>query len=302
MGWVALTEEEKIRFEDYLIKRLKANMDKENLTDQAMVYAVENGGKRMRPMLLLATIASFSGQIDKGYPTAAALELIHSYSLIHDDLPAMDDDALRRGKPATHIAFGEAVAILAGDGLLTKAFELITEGDIASALKLELSKLLAVQAGHAGMVAGQSKDLAAEQEAISLEELAFLHRQKTGALIAFAVVAGAKIAEASEQQIATLEQFAYSFGLAYQIRDDILDITADEETLGKPVASDEKSDKSTYPALLGLAGAYEALDKSLTEAERLLDEVAVLAQDKGKSFDGDMLKRAVKFLELASND
>lgn len=299
MSWMALTNEDKGIFENYLRTHLKKNMDREGMVNQGMAYAIENGGKRIRPMLLLATIKSFGGDMQKGYPAAAAVEMIHSYSLIHDDLPAMDDDDLRRGKPATHIAFGEAIGILAGDGLLTKAFEMITEGELSAELKLELSKMLALQAGHSGMISGQVQDIAAEEKQISLDELVYLHRKKTGALIAFAVVAGAKIVGANERQTVLLEQFAYSFGLAYQIRDDILDVTSDEETLGKPVGSDEAHGKSTYPSILGLDEAYVKLQETLDEASDLLQSVKTLNEENDSlEFDPALLETVAHAMEL----
>lgn len=299
MSWMALTDKDKENFEIYLRTNLKKNMDRESMVNQGMAYAIENGGKRVRPMLLLATIKSYGSDMEKGYPAASALEMIHSYSLIHDDLPAMDDDDLRRGKPATHIAFGEAIGILAGDGLLTKAFETIAEGDLSAELKLELSKMLAIQAGHSGMIAGQVQDIVAEGNQVSLDELMVLHRKKTGALIAFAVVAGAKIAGANERQTVLLEQYAYSFGLAYQIRDDILDVTSDEETLGKPVGSDEAHGKSTYPSILGLDEAYVKLQETLDEASDLLQSVAKLNDEADTlEFDPALLERVARAMEL----
>ncbi|MGF3103597.1 polyprenyl synthetase family protein [Rossellomorea sp. DUT-2] len=253
----------------------------------AMIYSLQAGGKRIRPILLLATIKAFNKDPLLGLNTASALEMIHTYSLIHDDLPAMDDDDLRRGKPTNHKIFGEAMAILAGDGLLTFSFQLIAEdNDLTSDMKIRLIGLLAKCAGPQGMVGGQVADIEGENKQLSVTELEGIHEHKTGKLLIFSVLAGGIVSEASEEELELLEKFAYHIGLAFQIQDDILDIEGSEEMIGKPVGSDESKLKSTYPSLLTMAGAKEKLHYHLNEAlaslkqmpidTRLLTEIAQL--------------------------
>jgi geranylgeranyl diphosphate synthase, type II len=234
---------------------------------KAMIYSLEAGGKRIRPVLLLAVIEGFKKDPELGMKTAAALEMIHTYSLIHDDLPSMDDDDLRRGKPTNHKVFGEAMAILAGDGLLTHSFGLIAEDPlITSDQKVKLIRLLAYCSGPEGMVGGQVADIEGENKKLSVEELETIHVHKTGKLLIFSVLAGAVIAGASEEEQARLESFAYHIGLAFQIQDDILDIEGTEELIGKRTGSDESKQKSTYPGLLTIDGAKKKLKFHLDEA------------------------------------
>ncbi|MCE0557830.1 (2E,6E)-farnesyl diphosphate synthase [Motilimonas sp. E26] len=227
---------------------------------QAMIYGTMQGGKRIRPFLVYATGNIFNIAPEKLDKLAAAIECIHAYSLIHDDLPAMDDDELRRGQPTCHIAFDEATAILAGDALQTLAFELIAEVDenFTPAQQLAMVRVLANASGLSGMCGGQALDLEAENKKIDLAALERIHSGKTGALIRAAVTLGAlSYADVTQQELALLDQFAQAIGLAFQVQDDILDITSDTQTLGKPQGSDQALNKSTYPALLGLAGAKE---------------------------------------------
>lgn len=200
--------------------------------------------------------------------------MIHTYSLIHDDLPAMDDDDLRRGKPTNHKVFGEALAILAGDGLLTGAFQLVSETTLSPTENVLLIQLLAKAAGIGGMVAGQAGDMAAEKHHVALNELKAIHRGKTGALLTYAFVAGGILANQTEYVIELLEQLGGHIGLAFQIRDDLLDVVSTTEELGKQVGQDEKSEKSTYPALLGLEGAQKALVEELEQAELVIRQLA----------------------------
>ncbi len=223
---------------------------------ESMLYSIEAGGKRMRPILVLASFKSYGEEIEKALSTAIALEMIHTYSLIHDDLPSMDNDDLRRGKPTNHIKFDEATAILAGDALLTYSFEIIAKDPLLTdTQKVKILQLLAESSGPKGMVAGQFLDMKAENKAITLEELEKIHTLKTGALLRFAVLSGAQIANASENQLKHLDEFVYYLGLVFQVQDDILDIIGDPNKLGKPTGSDVENEKSTYPALLGLEGA-----------------------------------------------
>lgn len=242
----------------------------------SMHYSLEAGGKRIRPLLLLGTLRSFGKDESIGLPTACAIEMIHTYSLVHDDLPSMDDDDLRRGKPTNHKVFGEAIAILAGDGLLTYSFQVITESlknEISAEKKLMLVTELAKAAGPEGMVGGQVADMEGEGSVLNLEELEYIHRHKTGKLLAYSVIAGAILADATNEQLDKLTQFAHHLGLAFQIRDDILDIEGSEAVIGKPVGSDTGNDKNTYPALLSLEGAKEKLTFHIDEAKRFLYSV-----------------------------
>ncbi len=243
---------------------------------EAMVYSLEAGGKRIRPVLLLAVIEGFKKDPELGLKTAAALEMIHTYSLIHDDLPSMDDDDLRRGKPTNHKVFGEAMAILAGDGLLTHSFGLIAEDPlITSDQKVKLIGLLAQSAGPEGMVGGQVADIEGENKKLSVEELETIHVHKTGKLLIFSVLAGAVIAGASVEEQARLERFAHHIGLAFQIQDDILDIEGEEELIGKRTGSDESKQKSTYPGLLTIDGSKKKLQFHLDEALISLDGLSM---------------------------
>lgn len=240
----------------------------------AMVYSLKAGGKRIRPILLLATIHSFGKTMKKGLDVACALEMIHTYSLIHDDLPAMDDDDLRRGHPTNHTVFGEANAILAGDALLTYSMELIAKTPhISPHTKLLLIQEITKAAGPEGMVGGQVADLEGENKQLTLDDLLYIHHNKTGALLTASIVSGAIIAEASEQNIIYLRTFAKELGLLFQIRDDILDIEGDAQTIGKPIGSDNGNNKSTYPSLLGLHGAKEKLKQHKIKALEYLYKV-----------------------------
>lgn len=252
---------------------------KQNSTDQhlleSMLYSVTAGGKRMRPLLLLATIKLLQKEIsEEAYQVAAALEMVHTYSLIHDDLPAMDDDDLRRGMPTNHKKFGEALAILAGDALLTAAFQLLSETALSAEKRVRLVQLFATASGPAGMIAGQVADIEGENKMLTSKQLAAIHRDKTGKLIICAVVAGALIANATKEETELLEQFAKHFGLAFQIKDDLLDVVGDEREIGKKTGMDAALQKSTYPALLGIEGTKKALETECQAAENALKRLA----------------------------
>lgn len=223
----------------------------------AMRYSLFNGGKRVRPTLAYAAALAVQPDIDLALidPIAAALEALHSYSLVHDDLPAMDNDELRRGKPTCHIAFTEANAILAGDGLQTLAFELLTRTALDSDTQIQLVRALAQSSGVDGMVLGQAIDLAAVDHQVDLAHLETMHRHKTGALIRASVAMGAIGAGADAQQRAALDQYASALGLAFQVQDDILDVVGDTTTLGKQQGADVARNKPTYVSLLGLTAA-----------------------------------------------
>ncbi len=228
---------------------------------EAMRYSVMAGGKRLRPVLVLAAAEAVGGSQSEAMPAACALEFIHTYSLIHDDLPAMDDDDLRRGRPTCHIAFGEAMAILAGDGLLTFAFEVLAgmaaQGKMEPSKSAQVISTLAKAAGINGMVGGQAADVLMENMEINAEQLSFIHEHKTGALIKASVEIGGIIGGASREGLDALSRYGAALGLAFQIVDDLLDIEGDEEVLGKPVGSDIEKRKATYPALFGMEESRE---------------------------------------------
>lgn len=243
---------------------------------EAMGYSLFNGGKRVRPILVYAAAEALGKPADAGLDTiAGALECIHAYSLSHDDLPAMDDDDLRRGRPSCHIAFNEATAILAGDALQALAFQWLTEeAELDPALRLTLIGCLANASGMQGMVLGQAIDLGATNQLLNLEHLERMHHCKTGALIRASVVMGALASNASSAQLAALETYAHALGLAFQVQDDILDVTADTSTLGKHQGADLRRNKPTYVSLLGLEGARAKADALCQEA---LDAIATFA-------------------------
>ncbi|WP_459499517.1 polyprenyl synthetase family protein [Bacillus sp. C1] len=241
-----------------------------NVLREAMIYSLEAGGKRLRPLLLFATLQAFGKGRELGIGAACALEMIHTYSLIHDDLPSMDDDDLRRGKPTNHKVFGEAMAVLAGDGLLTYAFQVVTEHnhqDVSAETKLRLALELAKAAGPEGMVAGQVADMEAEGKQLTLNELEYIHKHKTGRLLEYAVLAGSLLAGATIEQEERLLAFAKYIGLAFQIRDDILDVEGTEEEIGKPIGSDASNEKSTYTTLFTIDEAKCILDETIAKAK-----------------------------------
>ena len=243
---------------------------------EAMKYGLLLGGKRIRPFLVYATGEMLGADHNQLDYAAAAIEAIHAYSLIHDDLPAMDNDSLRRGKPTCHIAFDEATAILAGDALQAFAFEILTQApSLQAEQKLRLVQALSQGAGAQGMCFGQSLDLLAENKAISLDELALIHRNKTGALIIAALKMGFICSPHFEntQLEQQLVQYAQAIGLAFQVQDDILDIESDSETLGKTAGADVMADKSTYPKLLGLQGAKAKALQLHQEAMSALEKI-----------------------------
>lgn len=237
---------------------------------QAMHYSLFVGGKRLRPILCLAAAEAVGGDPTEALPVACALEMIHTYSLIHDDLPAMDDDDLRRGQPTCHKKFDEATAILAGDGLLTEAFRILAGAALQfqgrEAVLLEIAELLGQAAGYQGMVGGQMLDLMAEGRKISLKELETVHRLKTGALLTAATRAGALVGGGSRVEVAALTSYGERFGLTFQITDDLLDVEGTTEEIGKPAGSDEQRQKATYPALLGLEASRQWAQRLVAEA------------------------------------
>ncbi len=230
----------------------------------AMEYSLLAGGKRIRPLLVLESCRLCGGDVDRALPFACAIEMVHTYSLIHDDLPAMDDDDLRRGRPTSHKVFGEANAILAGDGLLTGAFEMLATADLPPAQIVSAVRCLAGAAGHLGMIGGQVLDLAGENTPQTLEQLTLTQSLKTGALIAAACQLGCIAAGGTEDQCDALERYAMAVGRAFQIRDDMLDVISTDAELGKPIGSDLEQNKTTFVTLLGL-DACDRLVNELTQ-------------------------------------
>ena len=238
---------------------------------EAMRYAVLDGGKRLRPLLVLAAADAAGGLPEAALRAACAVELIHAYSLVHDDMPCMDNDVLRRGKPTVHVQFGEAQALLAGDALQALAFGLLTPEDgVPPATQALLCRLLARAAGADGMAGGQAIDLASVGVALTEDELRQMHRLKTGALLQASVVMGAACGAASPAALAALTQYGAALGLAFQVVDDILDVTADSATLGKTAGKDAAADKPTYVSLLGLDRARAYAEELLADAHAAL--------------------------------
>ncbi|SHF65642.1 (2E,6E)-farnesyl diphosphate synthase [Vibrio gazogenes] len=258
---------------------------------EAMRYGLLLGGKRIRPYLVYITGLMLGCQPEELDTPASAIECIHAYSLIHDDLPAMDDDALRRGQPTCHIRFNEATAILTGDALQTLAFTILAEGSLAEhaePYRIKMIQALTNASGAMGMCMGQALDLEAERRQVTLSELETIHRHKTGALIRCAVRLGALSAGEKGQSILPyLERYADAVGLAFQVQDDILDIIGDTQTLGKPQGSDSKHHKSTYPSLLGLDGAEQKTQSLLDEAIQALASIP---------YNTDLLKQFAQYV------
>ncbi|MGG3924628.1 polyprenyl synthetase family protein [Metabacillus fastidiosus] len=247
---------------------------------ESMLYSLNAGGKRLRPILVLATLHAYGKKEELGIAVGCAIEMLHTYSLIHDDLPCMDDDDLRRGKPTNHKVFGEALAVLAGDGLLTQCFSIIVNEknpEVTAEMKIRLISEFVKAAGPEGMVGGQVLDMEAETKTLTLPELEYVHENKTAKLLMFSIIAGAILADASESDIQYLRTFAFHLGIAFQIRDDILDIEGNEELIGKRVGSDSSNEKTTYPSLLTMSGAKEKLAEHIAEAKSALGNVTANA-------------------------
>ncbi len=248
---------------------------------KAMRYSIFAGGKRLRPILTIAAAEAVGGDYRKVIPTACAIELIHTYSLIHDDLPSLDNDDYRRGQLTNHKVFGEDMAILAGDALLTHAFFLINknvEQGIDPKLVLRVATEVANASGSYGMIGGQVVDLESENKQIGLETLNYIHRKKTGALFSVSLRAGAILCGAAEEKVDNLTVFAENFGLAFQITDDILDVIGDSAVLGKPVGSDIKNNKATYPSLFGIEKSQQMAEEAISNAIDHLEDFGRNAQ------------------------
>lgn len=275
MSDLAFMKSYKGLFEDYMQKQMALyKQDYYYRLAEAMQYSLFAGGKRLRPILCLCACQSCGGKTEEALPAALALEAIHTYSLIHDDLPGMDNDDLRRGNPTNHKVFGEALAILAGDGLQCMAFEILSNyGEKEPQKALAMMKILSKRAGASGMCAGQAADIMAEKEEVDAQKLNYIHNHKTGDLITGALLMGAAAAGADEKQKSALEEYGYHLGLAFQITDDILDVTGDEAKLGKPIGSDDKNHKLTFPALYGLNEAKEMAKQAVEKAKEALKDL-----------------------------
>ncbi len=266
------------RVDTTLANLLPVSTGPDRVLAEAMRYAVLGGGKRLRPLVVLASCTACGGCADDALEPAAALELIHAYSLAHDDLPAMDDDDLRRGKPTLHRVFGEAAAILAGDALLTLAFEVLARAPAGTAwahARAEAVGVVASRAGRAGMVGGQQADLDAEGAEVGAEAVEWIHRHKTGALLSACAEVGAIHAGANGARREALARYGAELGLAFQITDDILDVTATAGALGKTPGKDTRARKATYPARFGVAPARDEAQRSVGEALRALADAQV---------------------------
>jgi len=265
--------------EDILMKYLPKQEGHQKVIMEAMEYSVMAGGKRLRPMLMQETYKLFGGEGDLVEPFMAAMEMIHTYSLVHDDLPAMDDDEYRRGRKTTHVVYGEAMGILAGDALLNYAFETAAKAfDMYPEKSLQIGKAMQILAGKAGifgMIGGQVVDVKSAGCNLTKEELDFIYELKTAALIESSMMIGAILAGASPKEIEKIEKIANSVGVAFQIKDDILDVTSSVEVLGKPIHSDEKNEKTTYVTLVGVDKAKEYVETLSLEAVSLLESLNV---------------------------
>lgn len=254
-----------------LMKYIPEANDGQRDVTKAMRYSLSNGGKRLRPIFVLEFCRMCGGDVNKALPYACAIEYIHTYSLIHDDLPCMDNDDMRRGKPSCHKMYGEATALLAGDALLTHAFEICSLSELSDSQNLRAVSLLSQNAGVGGMIGGQVIDLKYEQSDPSISDILTVHRLKTGALISAACILGCIAAGADDEKIALASRYAYMIGTAFQIRDDLLDIVGDEEKLGKPVGSDADNDKTTYVTLVGADRAQQDVKTLTDKAVEILD-------------------------------
>ena len=282
MSSLPLLQDYQNRIDNFLTEKLSNLKVNDEKLLEAMRYGLLIGGKRMRPYLAYITGETLNANLNDIDAIAGALECIHAYSLLHDDLPAMDDDDLRRGKPTCHKAFDEATAILAGDSLQTLAFDILANHKFSAAIKnkkIILFQQLVNAAGYQGMCGGQALDLAATNKSITLSQLEQLHSLKTGALLEAAVLMAAECADkASVSDKSALKHFAQLVGLAYQVQDDIIDITSSEEELGKPSGSDLKANKSTYPSLLGLQGAQDKATNLYQQALQALQDLPYNSQ------------------------
>ena len=280
-------KERKLIIDEHVKTLLQSDKKEFDGLFDAMNYSLLDGGKRIRPVLMMATVEALGNSSHDYLDIACAIECIHTYSLIHDDLPAMDDDKYRRGKLTNHSVYGDGMAVLAGDGLLTYAFELISRQPISPVLLCSVIQILATAAGPYGMVGGQAFDLESEGKQITLDELKIMHKAKTGEMFKAAITIGGILGKATAEQQKALLSYAELLGLTFQITDDILDVIGNEKTLGKPIGSDEKNHKATYVSIL-----------SLKDAQKLAQEASNQAIHAIKDFDGraEVLREIVRYL------
>ena len=288
-----MTKREKIdaAIRDYYQKK---NLPVSHELISAILYSVDGGGKRIRPLIFLDLLEGFGLELtDSHFDVAASLEMIHTGSLIHDDLPAMDNDDYRRGRLTNHKKFDEATAILAGDSLFLDPFDLLAQTELSSEIRIELIQALSHASGTFGMVGGQMLDMKGEGQELDLSQLAQIHEHKTGKLLTFPFVAAGIVAQQGLEVLDNLQEAGQLIGLAFQVRDDILDVTADFEALGKTPGKDVVAEKSTYPALLGLDKSYDILEESLNKAEAIFQNLA-----ESQGFKKDSVIEIIERLRL----
>lgn len=288
-----MTKREKIdaAIRDYYQQK---NLPVSNELITAILYSVDGGGKRIRPLIFLDLLEGFGLELtDSHFDVAASLEMIHTGSLIHDDLPAMDNDDYRRGRLTNHKKFDEATAILAGDSLFLDPFDLLAQTDLSAEIRVELIQALSHASGTFGMVGGQMLDMKGEGQELDLSQLAQIHEHKTGKLLTFPFVAAGIVAQQGLEVLDNLQEAGQLIGLAFQVRDDILDVTADFEALGKTPGKDVVAGKSTYPALLGLDKSYDILEESLNKAEAIFQNLA-----ESQGFKKDSVIEIIERLRL----
>ncbi|MCY7218256.1 polyprenyl synthetase family protein [Streptococcus cristatus] len=289
-----MTREHKIRQIGLTIQDFYQSKEVSSDLTETILYSVEAGGKRIRPLLLLELLEGFGLELTPAhFQVAAALEMIHTGSLIHDDLPAMDNDDYRRGRLTSHKKFGEDMAILAGDSLFLDPYGLVAMAELPSQVKVELIAELSLAAGSFGMVAGQVLDMQGEGRKLTMDQLQAIHDNKTGKLLAYPFVAAGIIAQTSQSVLGKLRQVGEHLGLAFQVRDDILDVTASFEQIGKTPQKDLAAEKSTYPALLGLNGARAFFDETLEQAKSLLEQL-----EKESDFSAGKIQKIIESLRL----
>ena len=289
-----MTREHKIRQIGLTIQDFYQSKEVSSDLTETILYSVEAGGKRIRPLLLLELLEGFGLELTPAhFQVAAALEMIHTGSLIHDDLPAMDNDDYRRGCLTSHKKFGEDMAILAGDSLFLDPYGLVAMAELPSQVKVELIAELSLAAGSFGMVAGQVLDMQGEGRKLTMDQLQTIHANKTGKLLAYPFVAAGIIAQTGQSVLGKLRQAGELLGLAFQVRDDILDVTASFEQIGKTPQKDLAAEKSTYPALLGLDGARAFFDETLEQAKSLLEQL-----EKESDFSAKEIQKIIESLRL----
>ena len=289
-----MTRECKIRQIGLTIQEFYQSKEVSADLTETILYSVEAGGKRIRPLLLLELLEGFGLELTPAhFQVAAALEMIHTGSLIHDDLPAMDNDDYRRGRLTSHKKFGEDMAILAGDSLFLDPYGLVAMAELPSQVKVDLIVELSLAAGSFGMVAGQVLDMQGEGRKLTMDQLQTIHANKTGKLLAYPFVAAGIIAQTGQSVLGKLRQAGELLGLAFQVRDDILDVTASFDQIGKTPQKDLEAEKSTYPALLGLDGARDFFDETLEQAKSLLEQL-----ETESDFSAEEIQKIIESLRL----